>query len=75
MKMQITLSDEIVEKLKTIHDPEAFVNSLLKEKISKREVIQGNLEKAVARLMDDYQDDAEFAVFTALDGDDFYAEG
>jgi hypothetical protein len=73
--MQITLSDEIVEKLKTIHDPEAFVNSILKEKISKSEDIRGNIEKAVAQLMADYRDDGELTIFTDLDGDDFYAEG
>jgi len=72
--MQITINDQIAEKLRDIPNPEAFVNSLLKEKIYRHEMTQKNLEEAVRQLMGDYQNDAELTVFTDLDGEDFCAQ-
>lgn len=72
--MQITVNDELVENLRKFPNPEAFVNSLLKEKISRHEIIQKKLEEAVRNLMDDYLNDSELTAFSDLDGEDFYAQ-
>jgi hypothetical protein len=72
--MQITLNEEIVEKLRTIRDPEAFINAILKEKITDRDILKENMKKAADHLMDDYLKDEELTVFTNLDGEDIHAQ-
>ncbi len=72
--MQITINDEIAEKLKTFQNPETFINSLLEEKISEHETKKENLEDAVRQLTDDYQNNSELTAFTDLDGEDFHAQ-
>ena len=43
--------------------------------LSLRERQQRELEQAARALLDDYQSDPELTAFTALDGEDFHAQG
>jgi len=65
--MQITINDNIGEKIRLLPNPEVFVNSVLEQALLEREKTIKNLKQAAHALLNDYENDPELTAFTALD--------
>jgi len=65
--MRITINDDLGEKIRSLPDPDAFVNSVLEQALAEREKMRKKLEQAASDLLDDYKNDPELTAFTALD--------
>jgi hypothetical protein len=77
-RTQILLDPEQHDALVEIANKEGrslsdLIRKMLDEQLKERNRIE--LEKAARELIADYQDDPEFTAFSALDADDFHAQG
>lgn len=77
-RTQILLEPEQHKALREIANKEGrslsdLIRQMLDEQLKERNRIE--LEKAARELLVDYQDDPELTVFTALDTEDFHAQG
>ena len=71
--MQITINDDIGKKIRSLPNPDAFVNSVLEQALLEMEKKRKKLKQAARALLNDYENDPELTAFTALDREDFYA--
>ena len=71
--MQITVNDKLGKRIKSLSNPDEFVNSTLEKALLEQEKIKKRLKKAAHELLDDYKNNTELTEFTVLDREDFHA--
>ena len=70
--MQINLNKEVEEKIKSLPNPDEFINSILREALLEHEKRKKSLKDAAQALLEDYKNNPDLTAFTALDGEDFH---